>query len=53
MHFYCYKTNNQRFEEVAVFLLMHFCIYPNMFRLVIAIITGSWFRQKLLKQSEL
>jgi hypothetical protein len=32
-------------------LLMHFWIYPSMFRQVIAIITGSWFPQKLLKHS--
>jgi hypothetical protein len=34
-------------------LLMHFYIYPNMFQQVIAIIRGSWFLQKLLKQSVL
>jgi hypothetical protein len=34
-------------------LLMHFWIYPNMFRQVIAIIRGLWFPQKLLKQSVL
>jgi hypothetical protein len=34
-------------------LFMHFYIYPNMFQQVIAIIKGSWFPQKLLKQSVL
>jgi hypothetical protein len=30
-------------EEVAVFLLMHLWIYPDIFQQVIAIIRGSWF----------
>jgi hypothetical protein len=34
-------------------LLMHFWIYPTMFQQVFAIIRGSWFPQKLLKQSVL
>jgi hypothetical protein len=34
-------------------LLVHFWIYPSMFRQVIAIIRRSWFPQKLLKQSVL
>jgi hypothetical protein len=50
---YCYKTTNKFVEKVAVFLLMHFWIYSNMFRQVIAIIRGSWFPHKLLKQSVL
>jgi hypothetical protein len=29
---------------------MHFCIYFNMFRQLIAIIRGAWFPQKLVKQ---
>jgi hypothetical protein len=38
---YCYKTTNKCIEEVAVFLLMHFWVYPTMFQQVIAIIRGS------------
>jgi hypothetical protein len=33
--------------------LMHFWIYTSMFWQVIAFIRGSWFPQKLLKQSVL
>jgi hypothetical protein len=47
---YCYQTTNECVEEVAVFLLMHFWIYSNMFRQIIAIIRGLWFPQKLLKR---
>jgi hypothetical protein len=37
-------------RESSMILLMHIWIYPNMFRQVIAIVNGSWFPQKLLKQ---
>jgi hypothetical protein len=47
---YCNKTTNKFVKEVAVFLLMHFWIYPNMFRQVVAIIRGSWLPQTLLKR---
>jgi hypothetical protein len=38
--YYCYKTTNKRVKEVAIILFMHFWIYHNMFRQVIAIIGG-------------